>query len=456
MPSADRDAAFMAAPAPAAQRGGPEADALFGGAERDALRGLGGGDRLHGLGGSDRLFGGDGEDRLQGGAGRDSLSGGPGADRLRGGAGTDRLDGGEGDDRLYGGGGRRDVLMGGAGDDLLSASGRGAAFLPGLGRDVVVAGAGDGALSYAGLDLAVRVDLALGVARGEGLRDSLVGIASVLGAAGDDRLRGGGGAEWEGFAGGPGADLIVGRGGYDAVLYHLENGPSGVQVDLEAGEARDSFGDRDRLRGIEEVSGTLLDDRLSGGAQPFESWRGFAGADRIDGRGGADRADYLRDAALGGKAGVRADLARGWARDGWGDRDRLIDIESLRGGPADDVMQGDDADNRLQGEGGDDRLEGRGGRDRIEGGEGDDRLLGGFGRDVFVHVSGDGSDRVFDFRPGRDKLRLEGQSAEALHELRWTDRPAGARLRLDDGERLRFDGLRAEDFSAEDVWLIEG
>lgn len=417
-------------------KGGPDADLLTGGAGRDRLRGLSGDDLLQGL---------EGRDRLRGGPGDDLLEGGPGRDRLWGGA---------GDDRILSGPGRRETLYGGPGDDMLRAEGRGAALHPGEGADLVF-GAGDALLSYWGLEEPVHADLRTGRAWGPSVSDRFSGVAALGGGLGDDRLRGGARSDWEGFIGGPGDDLLAGRGGYDEAVYRFDPGDLPLLVDLEAGTARDPSGGLDRLRGIEAVTATARDDRLLGGGSPFESFRGLAGDDWIDGRGGADRVDHSLDFALGGEAGVRVDLARGRARDGFGDLDRLRDVEGARGGPADDRLRGDRRANMLAGEDGDDRLFGRGGRDRLDGGPGRDRLEGGRGGDLFLFDRGDGRDRIVDFLPGRDHLRLRGwEEIDGFHELDLRAQGEDTLILLPGGDALRLDGVAPEALDSDDVWLV--
>ena len=58
---------------------------------------------------------------------------------------------------------------------------------------------------------------------------------------------------------------------------------------------------------------------------------GCAGADYIDGRGWYDMSDYSLDAANGGGDAVHVDLGAGYAKDGFGDFDVLVNIEHLRG-----------------------------------------------------------------------------------------------------------------------------
>jgi Ca2+-binding RTX toxin-like protein len=457
--------------------------------------------------GPDTFLGGPGDDRLRGAGGDDFLRGGRGNDRLLGGPGRDRLEGGEGDDRLFGGRGLGDALFGGPGDDVLIARGPRALMAPGPGADRAMASGGAG-LSYVDLGAGVTVDLRAGRATGADTDDRVRGFSLVIGSAFDDVLRGGG-AEWQGFTGGAGRDRIVGRTGFDEVLYSLEHGPRGVTVDLGAGWAIDSFGDRDRLTSIEGVTGTRFADRLTGGAAPFETFRGLAGDDRITGGPGLSMVDHSADADAGGTSGVTVDLKRGFARDGFGDRDALSGVEQARGTRFADELRGDDSGNRLEGLAGDDRLTGRGGPDRLdggtgadalfggagndtlfggaggdrlhggagddamtggagadrlfggagddrlEGGRGPDRLVGGPGADLFAFHRGDGHDVIADFELGADRVRLEGYGAlGGFHALAFVAAPTGLALRLGGGDSVLFVGLERGDLGPADVWLV--
>ena len=79
--------------------------------------------------------------------------------------------------------------------------------------------------------------------------------------------------------------------------------------------------------------------------------------------------------------------------------------------PGDDEVIGSNKGDHLIALGGDDRIYGRGGNDLISGGEGHDRLQGGGGSDSFLFdtspASGD-SDRIKDFKHGRDTIALDG------------------------------------------------
>jgi len=175
-----------------------------------------GADVLIGTGGSG-LFGEGGDDTLRGARGGDELNGGPGRDVVAGGAGDDVFVDGETDGQAA-----RDVYIGGPSLDTRNAD-RG---------DV---------LSYARRSRGVRVDLGRGTTSTE---DRIVGLESLIGGRGNDRLIGDG--DDNNLEGGPGADLLRGRGGRDIPL-------GGPGDDRAFGDAGDDvvWGDegRDRLSG---------------------------------------------------------------------------------------------------------------------------------------------------------------------------------------------------------------
>jgi Ca2+-binding RTX toxin-like protein len=380
------------------------------------------------------VLGGAGADLLTGSAGRNVLEGGPGDDRLRGGDGDDRLESGPGDDRLEGGPGG-DVLRGGRGDDLAD---------------------------FAASEARVEADLAAGTAAdGEGGRDRLAGIETLLGGTagdvlegdeGDNRIRGGpgadrlaGGAGNDILAGGPGDDTVEGGPGDDT----LEGGPGDDELDGGAGEdtasyrsasspvladlagatASDGQGGADEVSAIDNLTGGPGNDELSGdgstnvleGGPGDDVLAGRGGDDFLRGGPGSDQADHA-DAA----GAVQADLAAGSSEDGDGGTDRLGGIENLGGGPDDDELRGDDRSNVLVGGDGADLLFGGGGDDALDGALGDDTLVGGPGRD---RLNGNA---------GRDLIRFDGAAGSVEVDL-------PARRVLDDGSGAEDTILAVED-----------
>ena len=178
---------------------------------------------------------------------------------------------------------------------------------------------------------------------------------------------------------------IEGRGGDDTIIGNgstkvsYRSAAASVTVDLAAGTAHGTdAGDiagigKDTLSGIDRVGGSDFSDTLLGSnISNREEFQGGAGDDYIDGRGGFDRVSYLMD-----HAGVIANLsssavtikdetiAAGTTRDGFGDTDTLMNIESLRSSLHDDVLIGSDGDNDFRIEGGSNTVDGGLGTDRI-------------------------------------------------------------------------------------------
>jgi Ca2+-binding RTX toxin-like protein len=304
---------------------------------------------LEGTAAADTILGDAGDDILSGLEGDDTLLGELGSDILRGGPGNDRLDGGEG------------VLDG---------------------------------IDYGDSPLGVVVDLLAGIAAdGFGGTDSIANVNAVRGSANVDILRGSDGETLEDFVGGAGDDTIDGRGGLDQINYAFEQTffGSGVVVDLAAGTALDTFGNRDTLISIESVLGTLFDDVITGSDGSGELFVPQAGNDTIDGGGGVD--DLLYGLSLDS---VRVDLLRGTAEDGLGGLDTVRSIENVSGGNLADRLLGDGAANQLNGFAGDDLLIGRTGDDQLNGGDGNDRLFGYAGKDTLAGDAGDDSLRGLD------------------------------------------------------------
>ncbi|MEY8879934.1 hypothetical protein AB9K37_00880, partial [Donghicola sp. XS_ASV15] len=138
-------------------------------------------------------------------------------------------------------------------------------------------------------------------------------------------------------------------------------------VKLSKGFAIDGWDYRDKLRQIEDVVAPALDDKLIVNKKS-NVFCGLAGADTIKGGGGDDLVDYSADEINGGSEGVTVKLAKGFAIDGFGDRDTLKSIEDAFGTIYKDKLVGDGGENFLAG------LEGR---DTLIGGKGNDTLSGG-------------------------------------------------------------------------------
>ncbi|WP_272490667.1 hypothetical protein [Mesobacterium pallidum] len=335
-------------------------DTLFGQRDDDYLSGGDGADSLEGEDGDDTLAGGRGNDTLRGGDGADVLFYGgedtpgstglpaDGLDTLDGGLGADLVDmtllhvaidvvlsknavfaydgtvagtgsgtlaatlidveearGSALDDRLDGNLGDN-YLDGYAGDDtFFGASG---------GTDTLFGDDGLDLVDYSGLPskVAVVLDLSdpLPTVSGPGFTDHLVEIEQVIGSGdsdfiagdgADNLFRGGqlndtllGRAGDDYLDGGAGLDQIAGGDGYD--IYSVEDGASGVFIDMAMNLYEDGHGNAETPTGIEGIRGTSHDDTITGntagnmimGGEGDDSIRGDGGADQLFGEGGND------------------------------------------------------------------------------------------------------------------------------------------------------------------------
>jgi Ca2+-binding RTX toxin-like protein len=379
---------------------------IIGSAFNDTIAGDDGNNILKGEAGNDSVSGGDGNDTLSGGVGNDTLMGDVGFDRILGGLGNDSIDGGAITDRLNytdsnvvdyseasasvavnlalgtssGAEGvdslaNINTVVGSRFNDTLTGSSEliFEKFEGGLGDDVLDGGVvtdtinqlNGNRMSYESASGSVNVNLATGVATGAAGTDTLLNMTLVTGSAFADVLIGSDSALSEQFTGAAGNDTIDGAGGYDTARY--DNALNGVNVNLATGVAQDGFGTVDTLSNIEAIRGSAFDDTLTGGnpangtrtTDGQEGFEGGAGNDLIDGGGGYDRVDYTRstegvEVSLGG-------LSLGFAHDGLGGFDTLININAVRASSFDDTLTGS-ADLVYE------SFEGREGDDYIDGG----------------------------------------------------------------------------------------
>ena len=314
-------------------------------------------DTLTGGAGDDTIIGGAGDDVIDANIGNDNIDGGEGADTLSGSDGNDTLQGAEGDDIFLAG------LAGGAGDDHLDGGGDidladysdtttsidvnltvGTATGADIGSDTIVnvenidAGSGDDTIVGDGLSNvlfgASGDDIIDGAAGSDKLYGG-VGDDALFGSAGKDVLDGGGGSDT--LSGGSGDDYVDGGDGTDVVDYG--DVTSSVDVNLTTASATGVDIDTDTLVSIENVSGGLGDDTITGDSAANQLF-GDAGKDYIDGGAGADFID---------------------------------------GGFGDDVLTGGQ---------GDDSIYGGSGADTITSSAGNDLIAGGMGLDT-VKFTGD-------------------------------------------------------------------
>jgi Ca2+-binding RTX toxin-like protein len=80
----------------------------------------------------------------------------------------------------------------------------------------------------------------------------------------------------------------------------------------------------------------------------------------------------------------------------------------LYGGDGGDRISAKAGNDELWGGEGDDHLWGNADDDLLNGGLGQDKLWGGMGEDTFVLAAGEGTDKIYDFAVGNDRIGLTG------------------------------------------------
>ncbi|MBC6438772.1 MAG: calcium-binding protein [Rhodobacteraceae bacterium] len=269
----------------------------------------------------------DEDDTINGNDGNDTLEGVGGNDLLNGEGGNDLLNGGDGNDTLNGGALGTDTLNGGAGRDWADYSASGSAV-----TITLLAGTGTG-----------------GYAQG----DVFINIEHLIGSAHNDNLTGNGGRNI--LRGGVGADTLDGGAGRDRLDYR--DSDEGVTVNLATNTASGGHAQGDKLKSIENITGSAYGDTLTGNDKK-NNLRGAEGADTLDGGAGRDTAGYW-----GSDAGVNVSLVSGAVNTGGhAAGDVLRNIERLRGSKHNDTLTGDANSNNLRGGAGADVLDGGGGR----------------------------------------------------------------------------------------------
>ncbi len=289
-----------------------------------------------------------------------------------------------------------DVINGSADDEMLNGA---------AGDDIINGGDGYDMTSYLMDEVhessvsgdygtsGVIVDLANHTATDAyGDTDTLTGIEAVEGTRSDDRFTGD--AEDNAFYGHAGNDMFDGMSGNDTVSYARDVDSAaigevtavdtpvlgGVNVDLAAGTATDSFGDIDTLSNIENIEGTGLGDVITGdagnnmlmGMDGVDMLNGGMGDDLLDGGMGNDMlaGGMGSDTLMGGAgidtasyadstSGITLRLYNGTGVGGFADGDTLQSVENAIGTDfADSIIGSYGVDNVLEGGAGADYLNG--------------------------------------------------------------------------------------------------
>ncbi|WP_264181122.1 calcium-binding protein [Leisingera sp. McT4-56] len=294
----------------------------------------------------------------------------------------------------------------------------------------------------------------------------------------DDVYNGGAGDDF--FVSSDGADTYRGGTGFDQVAYTWDD--NGVTANLKTGTATDGWGNTDTLVKIEMLRGSAYADKFigNGGRNIF---RGLEGEDTLNGGGGRDEVRYDRDDRYGGSEGVTVKLNKGFAIDGFGDRDTLRNFEDVRGSEFGDNITGNGGRNELEGLGGNDTLNGLGGNDTLlggagndvlNGGAGNDTLKGGGGRDKLIGGAGDdllsgggmadrfifkgsfGNDTITDFQTAGTKEKIvlsqiaEITSFQDLTDEHLTEVDGNAVISDGNGNTITLDGVAMADLTAND------
>ena len=211
---------------------------------------------------------------------------------------------------------------------------------------------------------------------------SFGGAQLMSGAGGNDLLLGGDGVDT--LTGGGGNDTLNGGTGLsrDVASYDIAGTTGGVMVNLTSGTASDNFGGTDTLISIEHVRGTNSADYLTGDANNFgqflrtdlaKSFEGIGGNDFIDG-GTSLPTNFALVSYGSSTAAVTVNLAQGWASDGRGGQDTLVNIDAVNGGSGNDVLTGGSSSSQIIAAGHFEQFDGGSGDDTIDGGEGTDRV----------------------------------------------------------------------------------
>jgi len=422
------------------------------------------GTRLTGTAGDDQILAaGTGTDTLIGGAGDDILVSGPGGSVMRGGAGADIF-------VIRSADIAHQILDFEAGVDRLDLSGL--PMLRALAQLTVSPRVGGARIAYDGQEIFLRSHDGARLTADDIFGPSLGGPDRVLvlspAPAG---LR---------LTGTPRADLLIGGRGNDTLTGN--SGPDGLWASdgddrLFGGPGRDRMGggihDDEIWGGLHDDTayGSAGDDTIGGGSGTDQLWAGIGndlafggpGRDRIGAGPGDDTlwagndADTVYgsdgDDTIGGGDGDDEIWSGAGDDESWGgtDQDTVYGGEgddTLGGGPGQDEIWAGEGDDTVWGGTGGDMIYGGAGDDWIDGKEGADVLAGGPGADLFVFAPGGGDDRITDFQPGEDRIRLTGAGL-GFDDLSITSAPGGAEVDYGSGTIL-LDGVDPAELSASD------
>jgi len=356
-----------------------------------------GNDTIIGDGNSNILDGGSGNDLIRGIAGLNNLRGGAGDDTVYGGTGNDIIDGGSGSDTIYAN----------AGDNLIYGGDDGDTIVSGTGNDTIYGGYVDGSsvhqdnslqdwVSFDGALANVTINLnsatvgtfagATGYAQSAatGL-DSLFGIENIIASANNDNITlndtivntvyGGAGSDTikvasSAYTGGNtidgfGVSGVQNSSDSDTMDYSELENTQNIIVDLNTtdvnGYATVTFAggiNADKLKNVENITGTDGNDILYGKSGQNNTLIGGLGDDTLMGRSGDNYLDggegttnnTVSYAYVGSSSRVVVNLDEQTANVvGSGYSDVIRNIQNVIGGDGDDTITGSSLVNTLQG-----------------------------------------------------------------------------------------------------------
>ena len=261
-------------------------------------------------------------------------------------------------------------------DDTITGSASSEIFEVQLaGNHSIDGGGGSNTIRYSGLE-DVAIDLGTATVAGGGYIgsvakltggvDTLLRFNAATGGDGFDTILGT--PDNDTLAGGAGGNILDGRGGNNTLSYSTNfygTVPThGATVNLVTGTAANPWNRTDTLSHFVSVIGTPFADSMLGAA-PASGTGYLRGGNEADTIAAASAglhiaADYITD-----PTGVSVDLGAGTAVDGWGNVDKLVNINAVRGSSQADSLRGGAGDDSFEGGGGDDTVDGGGGRNTV-------------------------------------------------------------------------------------------
>lgn len=166
---------------------------------------------------------------------------------------------------------------------------------------------------------------------------------------------------------------------------------------------------------------------------------GSAGRNTFDGGKGTDVLTWEPVLLGAGTKGVKVDLSEGTAINPWGQKDKLVSIEDVRGTGFADTFVGSGKNDHFGGQGG------------------NDTYTGGKGNDQFDFGLGGGRDKITDFGKGDDSVELSNLGVGDFRTLKGMMDQVGKNVVIDfgNGDRLTFLDVQKGDFASSDFTIYD-